>query len=135
MKLVVAILGVLLLAGCGAQQEQSSSLDKFSGDERAVAQKVEDLQQAGSRRDPEKICADILAKSLIEQLETLGASCADEMKKAIEDADEYELDVQDVTVTGSTATATVRSGDEGPTEMMEFAKEGDQWRATALSGG
>jgi hypothetical protein len=133
MKPLLAILAVLLLAGCGEAQ-QSSSLDKFSGDERAVAQKVEDLQEAGSRRDPEKICTDILAKSLVEQIETAGASCADELKKAIEDADDYNLEVRDVTITGSEATATVRQGDDGPTETMKFMREGSDWRATSLSG-
>jgi hypothetical protein len=135
MKPLVAILGVLVLAGCGAAQE-SSSVEKFpSGDERAVAQKIEDLQQAGSRRDPEKICAEILAKSLVQELEAAGASCTDEMKKAIEDADDYALDVREVTVSGSTATATVRRGDDGPTETMEFTREGGDWRATSLSSG
>jgi hypothetical protein len=118
MKPLVAILAVLLLAGCGAEQQSSSSLDKFSGDERAVAQKVEDLQEAGSRRDPERICTEILAKSLVEQLESAGASCTDEMKKAIEDADDYDLEVTAVEVDGETATATVRRGDDGPTETM-----------------
>jgi hypothetical protein len=135
MKPLLAILGVLFLAGCGAAQE-SSSVEKFkSGDEREVAQKIEDLQQAGSRRDPEQICTEILAKSLVRELEAAGASCTDEMKKAIEDADDYELDVREVTVTGSTATATVRRGDDGPTETMEFTREGSDWRATSLSSG
>jgi hypothetical protein len=134
MKPLVAILGVLVLAGCGAAQE-SSSVEKFpSGDERAVAQKIEDLQKAGSRRDPEKICSEILARSLVQELEAAGASCTDEMKKAIEDADDYELDVREVTVSGSTATATVKRGDDGPTETMEFTREGGDWRATSLSG-
>ena len=133
MKALVAILAVIFLAGCGAEQ-QSTSLDKFSGDERAVAQKVEDLQEAGSRRDPERICTEILAKSLVQQLESAGTSCTDEMKKAIEDADDYELEVQKVTIDGSTATVEVKRGDDGPTETMEFTREGDDWRATSLSG-
>ncbi len=136
MKPLLAILGVLVLAGCGAAQEESSSVEQFkSGDQRAVAQKIEDLQQAGSRRDPEKICSEILAKSLVQELEAAGASCTDEMKKAIEDADDYELDVREVTVSGSTATATVKRGDDGPTGTMEFTREGGDWRATSLSSG
>ena len=133
MKPLLAILAVLLLAGCGEAQE-SSTLENFQGDERAVAQKVEDLQEAGSRRDPEQICTEILAKSLVEQLEAAGASCTDEMKKAIEDADDYELEVREVTISGPTATVTVRQGDDGPTETMEFTREGSDWRATSLSG-
>ena len=133
MKPLLAILAVLLLAGCGQAQEESS-VENFQGDERAVAQKVEDLQQAGSRRDPEQICTEILAKSLVEELEAAGASCTDEMKKAIEDADDYELEVREVTVSGTNATVTVRQGEDGPTETMEFTREGNDWRATSLSG-
>jgi hypothetical protein len=133
MKRFAALLAALALAGCGAEAEPSS-VEKFQGEERAVAQKVEDLQEAGEGRNPEDICSDILASSLVQQLEAAGVKCADEMEKAIDDADDYDLQVQDVTVSGSTATAEVRRGDDGPTETMEFTKENGQWRATSLSG-
>jgi hypothetical protein len=133
MKRSAALLAALALAGCGAEAEPSS-VEKFQGEERAVAQKVEDLQEAGEGRNPEDICSDILASSLVQQLEAANVKCADEMEKAIDDADDYDLQVQDVTVSGSTATAQVRRGDDGPTETMEFTKEDGQWRATSLSG-
>jgi hypothetical protein len=133
MKRFAALLAALALAGCGAEAEPSS-VEKFQGEERAVAQKVEDLQEAGEGRNPEDICSDILASSLVQQLEAAGVKCADEMEKAIDDADDYDLQVQDVTISGSTATAEVRRGDDGPTETMEFTKENGQWRATSLSG-
>lgn len=133
MKRLLVILPLLALAGCGAST-QPSSVDRFQGDERAVAQKIEDLQKAGERREPETICTDILSRTLVQQLRAAGGDCTEEMKKAIEDADDYDLDVREVTIEGSNATATVRRGDDGPTETMEFTKEGGQWRATALSG-
>jgi len=132
MKRILVLLATLALAGCGAQAQQSSA-EKFKGEEQAVAQKIEDLQEAGENRKPEDICSEILAPSLVEQLDAAGVKCADEMEKAIDDADDYDLDVQDVTVSGSTATARVKRGDDGPTVTMEFAKENGQWRATALS--
>ena len=133
MKRVVVLLAVLPFAGSGAEA-QPSSAENFQGDQRAVAQKVEDLQEAGEGRNPEDICSEILAKSLVQQLEAAGANCADEMEKAIDDADDFDLDVTKVTISGSTATVEVRRGEDGPTETMEFAREGDQWRATSLSG-
>jgi hypothetical protein len=133
MKRFAVLLAALAVGGCGAETEQSSA-DKFQDpEERAVAQKVEDLQEAGESRKPEDICSDILARSLVQQLEAAGADCVDEMEKAIDDADDYDLEVQAVTVSGSTATATVRRGDDGQPETMEFTKENGQWRATALS--
>jgi hypothetical protein len=134
MKRLLVLIAVLALAGCGAQPEQSS-VDKFpAGAQRDVAQKVEDLQQAGEDRKPEDICSQILSRTLVSQLEAAGAKCADEMEKAIDDADDFDLDVQKVEVDGNSATATVKRGDDGPTETMEFARENNQWRATSLSG-
>lgn len=133
MKRLAVLLPLLVLVGCGTTQP--SSTDRFrDGDQRAVAQKIEDLQEAGVRGRPEEICNEILARSLVQQLEAAGANCTQEMEKAIEDAEEFELDVRDVKVNGSTATATVRRGEDGPTETMEFTREGGQWRATSLSG-
>jgi outer membrane PBP1 activator LpoA protein len=133
-RLLPPLIAALAVAGCGAQAEQTSSADRFKGDERAVAQKVEDLQEAGESRKPEDICSQILASALVQELEAAGVDCADEMEKAIDDADDYDLDVREVNIAGSTATVTVRRGEDGPTETMEFTKENGQWRATALSG-
>jgi hypothetical protein len=132
MKRLLVLLAALALAGCGAQA-QPSSAEKFQGEEQAVAQKVEDLQDAGESRKPEDICSDILSASLVQQLEAAGSKCVDEMEKAIDDADDFDLEVQDVKVSGSTATAEVMRGDDGPTVTMEFTKENGQWRATSLS--
>jgi hypothetical protein len=133
MKRLLALLPLLVLVGCGTTQP--SSVERFQGDERAVAQKIEDLQEAGVRNRPEDICNQILARALVTQIEAAGANCTQEMEKAIEDAENFELDVREVEIDGSTATATVRRGEDGPTETMEFTREGDQWRATSLSGG
>lgn len=130
---VPLLLAVLALAGCGAET-QTSTLDTFQGAEREVAQKVEDLEDAGQGRDPEEICGSILAASVVDELEEAGTDCAQEMEKAIEDADDFDLEVRDVTITGTTATAEVQRGEDGPTETMRFTREDGQWRATSLSG-
>src|SRR3954447_106913 len=133
MKRVAFAFVLLAVAGCGAQAP-SSSADKFKDpDQKAVAQKIEDLASAGRRGKPDDICSDILAQSLVTQLNAAGTDCATEMQKAIEDANEFDLQVQKVTVNGDTATAEVKQGDKGPTETMQFTREKNDWRATSLS--
>jgi hypothetical protein len=135
MKRVALALLLFAVAGCGAQAETSSA-DKFSDpDQKAVAEKVEDLENAGRRGQADDICSDILAKTLVSQLDAAGTDCATEMEKAIADATEFDLEVQKVTITGNEATAEVKQGDDGATETMNFTKENGDWRATSLSEG
>jgi hypothetical protein len=135
MRIPAALLLLLALAGCSTQG-QTSSVDNFTdNDQRAVAQKVEDLEDAGKSNKPDDICSNILAKTLVSQLDAAGTDCPTEMKKAIEDANDYDLEVTKVAITGTTATAEVKRGEDGPTETMKFARENGDWRATSLSGG
>ena len=48
----------------------------------------------------------------MDELKAAGGNCVTEMDRAINDANDYDLQVADVKVTGTTATATVRQGDE-----------------------
>jgi hypothetical protein len=134
-RVALALLLTAALAGCGTQSQKSSAEKFTNADEKAVAQQVEDLESAGKRGKADDICSDILSKTLVTQLESAGTTCATEMKKAIDDANEFSLTVEKVTIAGSNATAEVKQGDDGPTETMKFTKEGGQWRATALSQG
>jgi hypothetical protein len=134
-RVVLAFLLAVAVAGCGGQA-QTSSADNFSDpDQKAVAEKIEDLEAAGRRGQADDICTDILAKTLVSQLDAAGTDCATEMQKAIDDATQFDLSVQKVTINGNEATAEVKQGDDGPTETMTFAKESGDWRATALSEG
>jgi hypothetical protein len=127
LPLALALLG----AGCAAQ---TSSSKKFSGEERKVADKVEKLQSAGEARDAKAICDDVLAKNLREQITAAGSTCENELKKAIKDADDFKLEVEDVTITGGTATAKVKGRDRGAQRVrtFTFVREGSDWRATDL---
>lgn len=127
-----ALLTVLALAaaGCGASQESAG--DRFSGEERRVAQVVEDLASAGTEKDAAEICSRILAKPLVDRLSAGGQDCEAEISKAVDDADEFELEVVRVQVTGTTAVARVKDG-TGRSQVMGFVREGPDWRASSLS--
>jgi hypothetical protein len=120
---------VLAMAGCTSTTGSSSS-SKFTGAKGDVAQVVADLAQAGQRKDASKICSQILSRKLVDELGQAGTSCAQEMKKAIDDADDFHLDVQRVTIDGSNATAVVRRGSDGPTATFRFVREDGRWKAT-----
>jgi hypothetical protein len=120
------------IAGCG--QSASSSSD-FKGAEKDVADTIEELQTAAQNRKPADICSEVLGRGLVEKLKTADHDCVDEMEKVVNDADDFELDVTDVTITGATATARVeaRKGvkDDAVTTYT-LAREDGKWRLTDL---
>jgi hypothetical protein len=121
----------LAVAGCGAAGTSSSS-SKFPGEQGNVAKVVDDLASDGRRKDADKICSDLLAPSLVARIRSVSGDCAAEMKKAIEDAGDFDLQVLSVRVTGNRAQARVRQGKEGPQATYSFVKQGADWRATSL---
>ena len=132
---ILAAAAALAAAGCGGSTE-SSSADDFQGEEAKAAQVVEDLQRAGQAGDPDRVCGDILTPQLAEEIGEGGTSCADEVDKAIGDAEDFELRVTDVTVSGNSATAKVRQGGDGKaTATFELARERGRWRISSLQRG
>src|SRR4051794_16525325 len=102
----------LCLSACGAAPTPKSA-SKFKGDQAQVADLVDKLAAAGADHDAEKICTEILAKTLIAELKSAGGDCVTEMDRAIKDASDFDLRVNSVKVTGPTATAQVRQGKSG----------------------
>lgn len=123
---------VLPLAACGAAPRDSA--EDFSGEERAVASTVEDLESAARDNDSEAVCTKLLAESLVSTLKQQGTNCATAVKDAFRDADALELTVEDVTISGSRATAEVTSGtgDNEKTDTLELEKAGADWRISSL---
>jgi hypothetical protein len=120
-----------IASGCGGS---ASSAGDFEGEEKRVADVVEQLQSAGETGDAAEICSEVLAKELRDQIQEAGANCEQELEKAIKDADDFELEVEDVTITGNSATAKVKGRDGGEERVrdFEFVREGRDWRATSL---
>jgi hypothetical protein len=125
------LLAAFGLAGCGAAQDTSA--DRFSGEEKRVAQVVDDLQAAAEKGDAAEICSRLLARAFVDRLAAGGSNCTAELDKALDDADNDELTVRGVEVDGTAATAVVRDA-EGAVRSIDFAREGSGWRATSLRG-
>jgi hypothetical protein len=132
MRRLLVIAAALALSACGSAS--SSSDVTFTGAQKDVADLVDKLATAGQRHDASTICNDILSKQLLTQLKSAGGNCEDEMKDAISDATDYDLQVRSVKVNGSNATAQVRQGDKGKVSTFTFVKEAGGWRASALGG-
>jgi hypothetical protein len=128
--ITVAAAGVAL-AGCSATPPSSSK--NFQGDEKAVAQVVDDMQKAGRTGKPDKLCNDIFTAELADKFKAGTETCVDEVEKAMRDVNDYDIKVTDVTVSGTTATAKVEQGKEKRGGTIGFEKIGNAWRVSSIS--
>jgi hypothetical protein len=125
---LLPLVAVTALAGCTPAGGTTSG--GFSGAEKDVATVVGNLATDGQRRKESDICDALLSRALAAKVAQGGQSCAEEMKKAIEDADQFTLDVQSVNVTGTSATARVKSTDRSSDvfRTFRFVQENGGWR-------
>lgn len=131
---ILALLAALALAGCSGQKKNDSAAD-FSGDQKAVAQVVDDLSNAGSDKDTKEICATIFAPEVADQLKQGDNDCQSVVEEQLKDANAFDLDVTSVKVTGDTATARVTSKYDGQDEVktLRFRKDGQAWRLVGFA--
>jgi hypothetical protein len=127
---IPVIVCVLALTGCGTVASSSN----FEGTEREVAEAVEGLQEAAGRLDEARLCQNVLAQALITRLEAGGQKCQKEVSSALEDTDAVGLRIEDVKVSGSSATATVkaREGEDDVLREIGLVLERGDWRVAEL---
>jgi hypothetical protein len=124
----------VLLAGCTASSTSNDDTSKFRGDQRLVANTVEDFESAASKGDQDKICRDLLAKALVDQYAQRGGTCEKVVDATLKDTDSFKLTVEKVTITGQQATASVKA-DRGKNDVMQsltLVKQGAGWRISAF---
>jgi hypothetical protein len=122
-----------VLGACG--QSVKDSAGDFRGDQKAVAQAVEDLQSASRKHDASEICAKLLAPALAAKIKAASnGPCDKVLKDALSDADSFELQVQKVTISGTNATAVVKSegGDKDRVDTLTLVKDGGAWKIATL---
>lgn len=137
--LALALLATTFAAsGCAAASKDSAK--DFTGESRAVATTVEDFQDAARKGDEDRICGKLLATALVRRIEAAGkggtGTCATALHESLRDADQFELQVKKVNVTGTTATAIVRSeGGHTPHDStLQLVKQGTPagWKISAI---
>jgi len=125
---VIVLLVLVALAGCGAA---ASSAGDFEGEEARVAETVQDVQEAGTADEAQEVCDELFARALAQRFQAGGGGdCRQEVGTAFDDADEFELTVQDVTIQGTTARARVEG--DGGTRTLTLVREGGRWRVSEL---
>lgn len=133
--LFLALAAATAFGGC-SQTTNDSSTD-FQGEQKLVANVVEDLQDAGASKDADGVCR-LLSEQLITKIRaTAGgnASCEEAVDDALQDADAFDLSVKKVTITGTNATAVVESkdNDKDVRDTLTFLKEAGRWKISALA--
>jgi hypothetical protein len=125
------------VAGCTTQSTSDDSSGKFRGDQRLVANTIEDFESAASKGDQDQICRDLLAKSLVATYATRGGTCEHAVDGALKDTDSFGLTVESVRITAAQATARVKA-DRGKNDVirtMNLVKEGPGWRISRFVTG
>jgi hypothetical protein len=121
------------LAGCG---QTSNSAGNFKGEQARVAAAVDSLSSAASSHDTTKICTKILAPAVSDKLKAAGGSCTSVVGKQLDTVDTFNVSVQSVTVTGTTAQARVKSTSNGKdhTDTLNLVRlpADGTWRIASL---
>jgi hypothetical protein len=135
--LPIAALAAVAIAGCTTQTTSEDSSGKFTGDQRLVANTIEDFESAASKGDQDQICRELLAKPLIADYAEHGGTCEKAVDGALKDTDSFGLTVESVSIADGKATARVKA-DRGKNDIiqtMTLVKEGPAWRISAFETG
>jgi hypothetical protein len=133
----LSLIAALALAGCAGQTSNKDTSGEFSGEQRAVAKVVEDLQSAAEDSDERKICGDLIVAELRDAIEKNGdaATCAAALEDVLKDTDQADLTVRRVSVDGDEATAVVRAklgDDANRDETVELRRVAGAWKISKL---
>ena len=135
--LALGAIAAVAVAGCASQTTSNDSSGKFRGEQRLVANTIEDFESAASKGDQDQICRDLLARPLVVRYTEHGGTCEDAVDGALKDTDSFGLTVESVRITGTDATARVKA-DRGKNDVLRtinLVKEGPGWRISEFVTG
>lgn len=124
----------IVLSGCGPAPSGGSA-KKYAGPEQAVAKVVDELGKAVRVGDAKKVCAEILAPQLAAKItSTQKKPCDKGLAKMMATGDDSAFTVDDVTLSGDRATASVHvgSGKDRQQARFELVKLRDRWQIASL---
>jgi hypothetical protein len=123
------------LSACAATVSTSG----LKGESKAAAETIKDLQSNVTAGDNKKICEKDLAASVVKSLASSNGGCQEAVKKQLSEIDSVELTVEAIQVSGTSATAKVKSIYSGKKKYstMTLVKEGagskSAWKISSVS--
>jgi type 1 fimbria pilin len=132
MTFAAAALVALTMTACGASTVSTSN---FSGEAKAVAQRISDFQTDATGQNEQKLCQVDLASVVLTRLRAAGGKCEPALKTQLGEVDVFELKVESIAVTGKKASARVKSTWSGKSAIstLQLVKEGGAWKIAALA--
>ena len=104
--------------------------------ERDVRDTLEAFATATAKKDYQRLCDEIFAKQLVEQVRRT-VPCEVALKNSsVDDAKDPKLEIRSIKVDGDTATAVVASSaanQKASEDTVRLVKDGEAWRIAALA--
>ena len=135
--LPLGAIAAVAVAGCASQPTSNDSSGKFRGEQRLVANTIEDFESAASKGDQDQICRDLLARPLAVRYTERGGTCEHAVDSALKDTDSFGLTVESVRISAAQAAARVKA-DRGKHDVLRtinLVKEGTGWRISEFVTG
>jgi hypothetical protein len=118
-------LGAALLFGCGGGPSDTEQ----------VHSAVEAFGTASAAKDYQRLCDELLAPKLVEQVESVGLPCEVALRQGLGEVREPKLTIGEITVSDDAATAEVNSSAAGETpsrDTIQLTRSGGRWRIASL---
>jgi hypothetical protein len=125
-RLFVALLAGAALAGCGSSGPT---------DEQQVRETVDAFSKATAAKDYDKLCKQLLAPKLLEQVAQAGVPCEVALSKGLGEVKDPKVTIGEVTVSGDSATADIRTsaaGEQPSRDTLKLSKIGGRWKIASL---
>lgn len=128
---MVALTLSIAIGACG----ETASTTGFKGESHNVAQTISDFQSDVTAREQKKLCQRDLAAAVTGQLTRSGGSCQAALKNQLLQVDATGLTIQSIAVSGTKATARVKSTYSGKSAIsaLTLVKEGGRWKISSAS--
>jgi hypothetical protein len=125
--LVALAAAALALGGCGGGPSDADQ----------VRAAVVAFSRATAAKDYTRLCRDLLAPKLVEQVKSAGLSCEAALEQGLGAVEDPKLTIGQITVDGDSARAQVRTSARGQApskDTLKLAKVGGRWRIASLGG-